>query len=328
MIRRAMRSIVIASSAFALILSLPCFGDELSDGRLLARASGSGESTLRHAGRAEDLASQLGLQPLIKQLVELSGRKQQDIEMRMEVLSLRQRLGDKIRHAMLEIMEVTAAIDRDIAESDRLQDYLTGRRTRSDRRTNFATFVSTGILKAVHAGLGFSENANTPIDVLRATASGLDIGIPSSNMLHRYQDRGRLSSQPNMLAMVFNRPVDARSSYNKTVWEYLNSVPPGSKDGKTRRQELIESWIKRRDLKPPSSLPGKKEDDLLAGTAAQGTPITIEVLESRASMLADLKAEIMRMYRVLVELDTLVLSDQPAQFLQQNRQEQTLFRSP
>jgi hypothetical protein len=298
-----------AVTGLGLTWALPCFGNELQDGSLLATTSG--ERELRHAGKAEDLARQFGLEPLINQLAELSSKKQQDAATRLDALSLRQQLGDRIRHAMLEVMETTAAIDRDIAESDRLRDYLAGKRTRNDRRTNFTTFVSTGILKAVHAGLGFSENANTTIDVLRGTASGLDIMLPSSNMLHRYRYHGRLSSQPNMLAMIFNRSSDARSAYNKTVWKYLNSVPPDSRGDKTRRQELIESWVKQRELKAPSSAKGKSEDDLLAGTAPQGSPITIELLERRTSMLSDLKAEIVRMYRVLVELDELILSPQP-----------------
>ncbi|MDP3510706.1 MAG: hypothetical protein Q8T09_22255 [Candidatus Melainabacteria bacterium] len=260
----------------------------------------------RHSGTVSDLASELGLDSVIAELGKIQQKPEKDTETRLKLLELRQRAGEIIRHVVLEVMEVTAAIDRDIAIADREHDYLLGRRQKGDRLSNFATFATTGTLLAVRSGLSFYPEYRDQINVLRSAQSAAAILIPSANMSRRFVEPSSSENPPNMLAALFERKTDQRSGYNKTVWNYLNSVPPDSTDGKTRRQELIASWTKRRGLAPAATAKFKTEIDLLTGTGRLSGPSSISLLDRKTSMLLDLRAEIGRLYRTIVELDRLV----------------------
>ncbi len=273
----------------------PCLASNITD-----------SSSARHSGTAADLASQLGLESVITQLGELSQGNVRDQETRLRCLELRQQAGEAVRHVVLEVMEVTAAIDRDIAIADREHDYLLGRRQRADRLSNFATFATTGTLLAVRSGLSFYPEYRDQINVLRSAQSAAAILIPTANITRRFVEPSSSENSPNMLAALFDRKTDQRSVYNKTVWNYLNSVPPDSLDGKTRRQELIASWAKRRGLAPESTVKLKSEIDLLTGTGRLSGRSSISLLDRKTSMLLDLRAEIGRIYRTVVELDRIV----------------------
>lgn len=255
----------------------------------------------RHSGRVIDLARQLDMVHSLKRLRQLE-RKQAAIQSNssetIEILSIRQELGNKIRHSMLEVMEVTAAIDRDLAYTDRLHDSLVARRSRADRLSNVSTFVLDGTLSAVKSGLRFGS-ADAAHRILEAASSGISILVPGGTAVRSFKEP-EANARPNMLAPLFSQQTtDPKSQYNNFVWTYLMSVAPDSKYQESRFKELLRSWRLRRELGHASPT----DIAILSGTAPVNSPVNAEMLELRSSLLNDLRAEIVRLYRTLVELD-------------------------
>jgi hypothetical protein len=256
---------------------------------------------------ANQYTNQFNLDSLLSKINNLKQKSPIDLETRVEILTEKQNLGNLIRHYILDVMEVTSAIDRDLAETDRIHDHLVNSKQKADRISNFLTFVATGSLGLVRSGMSFNPANTLANNVLRTTENSTEVMIPTADITRRYRTT-HTANKPNMLARIFDKPVDSRTNYNETVWKYLNSVPQDTKTGNTRKQDLINNWIKQRDLTSPASPKGKHEIDLLTGTCSTKDSLNISLLEKRSSMLSDLRAEVVRIYRILAQLDDLVIA--------------------
>lgn len=266
---------------------------------------GDDRKTVRLSARGLALAKALGILGEIEKLArqEEANRASFSDKRSYEILRTRQQLADLIQYATLQVKEVTAAIDIDMAETNRLLDFLTTRRDNAVRVNNIATFMTSGALSALNSALNLAGSGGGATNVLGTVSGGASVGMPTYNIYSK-RTRGRMSYRvhPNMLAPIFGFPATEGAEYNSIIWSYLNSSPPGSTAKMTRREKLIASWMRLRGLPDPSTNSGKKRAAILSGVPVPNSNLTVSILDERSAMLTDVRAEVVNIFRDLSEL--------------------------
>ncbi len=252
----------------------------------------------------QELVRQMGVLPLILKLTESRAITNKGAQAASELaeLSIKQQLTDNIIVAMLEVRGASAAINREICETNELASFLSDRRDKRVLINSIANFTSGGIAEIAGGGLQLStrEPVQSAGNMLEIIGGGLQTGLSLLALRQQRGEQRSFESDPNMLAKLFDFTPDADSDFPPTVWTYLNSVPPGAKNGLTRRQHLLSTWIKLGRVTPGNRANLHRALEQLASASSQRQQVNIDMLSSRAAMLSDLGA-------VVAEIDTLLL---------------------
>lgn len=260
--------------------------------------------------KAKSLAKQLGLTPLIKRLYLVSKdyRNNPTRDKMIDVMFLRQQISDNLQYTSFQVQDVLAAIDLDLAHTDRIYDYLANKKDRAEFMTSVATFLTTGTLSIIGNSLTFGNETFAPriFGVIGGSASVL---LPSYRIFpKRFERPGITKKRPTMLAQLFNKETDDRTEYNSIVWNYLNSKPPNATKDITRKQYLFSKWNKERGMDRIGSKFFKRKIDVVTGDIDAKEKVNLELLDLRANLLGDLRAEVSRLYRDLAELKAAVMA--------------------
>ena len=256
--------------------------------------------------RSRLIASQVGIWTLIEQLYEAKYEEtdfKTPLEKKIALLHLRRRISDNMRHTLLQIQDAIAAIEWDLAHTLRLYDYLSNKKSKYDQVTNVITFVTSGVITIANGAFGYLSGDG---GLHAVNLTGISSGVTSTLLptlsfrRHKYANPDASTEDPNMLAQIFGRPTDERTKYHDLIWQHLNSPDPHSKNQKTRRQRVLNEWMRLRDLKELSA----SDIGLITGTAPKGEKINLSILDTRADLLTDLKAEIADYYRDLAQLQS------------------------
>lgn len=252
---------------------------------------------------AVEVAHDLGIVPLMERLLELKAQARPGQPMSPEMLTVRLELTDRVFTAFLELRGVVAELDDQITENDEVRNYMEERRDRAIRMNNITNFVTNGALSMI----GSSMQINTPFSVQNAgneigvVAGGLTTGISTYALKQARGGRRTAMAEPNMLTQVFDLPdPDAAIKYPDSVTIYLNDIPSGAEA--SRKVQLIQRWLALKRLAGIDSPEAKKRIELLAGTVPQIKAVTIDLLEDRTAMLADVKSCVSQMTRELLEI--------------------------
>jgi hypothetical protein len=231
---------------------------------------------------AKEAAVLLGIDDEIQRLFQLrAGKERSDIDsMSNEELSLQVYLLDKITCASLEVRVVSDRIDRELSWSYTNQGAMIAKRQKTLNYLFTMNFMQGGILGTV---AGYEAVSGKPwvTDRLLLVASAIGLGLSSASLVLSKSGNRKIDGGTTVLAQVFELP-----SFNphKTdvIFKFLNAVPPGSADGKTRRQELIEKWTKAHRLA------GMKEGYLSKLASIEGSgKENISLIGHRLRMLHD-----------------------------------------
>jgi hypothetical protein len=245
-----------------------------------AQSSGSA-SNLEHA---EQL---LGILPEVSQLQKLSAS--QTPEDRWQILWLHEKITERVLYAMLELDATNARIDREAVHADELHSYLADRRDKVVNRANLLGIIIGGGLSATSSGFQLSSNFDKPASVV-----GLVGGVASAGfgLMGIHAQNGKsidFDFDSNMLAAFFDRPALPNSTYPPVVWTLLNQPPESGPADVTRRQQLLQLWLR---VKRIDSLDSTEKIDSLTSQPSQHRKISIDDLEDRAAMLHDVRARI------------------------------------
>lgn len=296
--------------ALLLVLLLAATGPALADPDDLSEteersaklASMPVHTLLSPAGK--QLATSLGVLPQLQKLAELRehrGKKQGEISHLNA--SLRLELTETILTTMLQCQQVIVEIDSEISESSEFIAAMGSRRDRAIQYNSLASLVANGIVSTTGNYLQMPPNmSQIPGDTMEAGASMLSGCLGAMAMYQQNGEKLSAGIRPNMLAKVFKRPNNEVTEYPDIIWTYLNTVPPGSNQSKTRRELLIDSWEKLGRIPSPSEQKGREYVRILSGTIPQKKTVTISMLEDRSAMLADLRAIVGQIYKDLLNL--------------------------
>ena len=267
------------------------------------------------------LANSLKLTPVLERISALRTRvNNAESATTLESLSARQSLLEALQEATQIIQEADLAVDFTIAEINAEQgvyaELLSTYQTQANNlvfKTNAASYVSNGALWAVAEALTI-PSWKRPKYAISSGINGIIAGvIPSIASLYAMKaSSGRRhpsERDPNMLAKIFNLPSEGEIEYPSTVWTFLNSAPPGDASGKTRRDQLVDRWVGDKNIPSFTDRNSSAQIQILTASTTQKRAVTIEILQTRQTMLNQLSAEILKMKRMLYELALAVHGD-------------------
>ena len=259
------------------------------------------------SAQSNDTAELLGITPLIDRLSKLEPEPSSDSvdppgnpAKELERLNLKQQLTEKVLIATLQVRDVTARIDREIARSNRIQGSLEDKRDRAIKLNSLANTVGMGIIAEIGQAGEMKVN-EIPGETTELVGGGIGMALSALALQQQSGGKQRVRSKPNMLARIFNCHTDGDTEYPQVIWSYLNRVPVGSKDGQTRLESLFKHWQRYKyigNLRLASSRPRIAS---LTNTGTHGVT-NIALLQDQTDLLVDVRSEVFQLDRDLLEL--------------------------
>lgn len=247
-----------------------------------------------------ELAEELEIWPLISGLYD----RQRSAEERM---ILRHKISETIMECHFDADSVQAEAQRERGELEAVRDSLISRRDRTVELNNATNFIASGTLNTVGSVLGFPSNAKPFPGNLNQMLSGVvSTGMSTYALKQSGGEKVRGHTSPTLLAELFGRPVDARSTYPESVWRYVHGKSPDFPD-KTRAQMLEARWIQRRHLEPHGSRREAAKLDAVSGM--HNKLLSIDDLTDQIAMLSDIANMAALMSHQLRDLLLLIDSD-------------------
>lgn len=235
----------------------------------------------------ESTAQLAGVLSEVTELRTLSGSTAP--EDRWRTLWLHQLIFERIMAASLQVDAAIAQIDNEIARANEVHSYLADRRDRTVNRLNLLSVIVGGGVGATSSGLQLSSSLVKPAAGVGIGAGTLSASLALAGIRAQKGKSSQIDFQSNMLAEFFDRPVLPDSRYPETIWTFLNESAPSSPDGRTRKQQLVQTWI---NVKRIDSLASVDKIRRLTSQPSERLFLSIDDLEDRAAMLQDVRARI------------------------------------
>jgi hypothetical protein len=249
-----------------------------------AQTSASGQS---QQPILQSTAQLIGVVSEIDQLQRLSGSAAPAD--RWQILWLHQHISEEVLTASLQVDATIAQIDNEIAQSNELRGYLSDRRDRVVVRANLLSSLVGGAVGATSSALGLSPDLNKPSNAVGIAAGAISTGFALVGIHSRNGESMPFDFPSNMLAEFFDRPTLPNSTYPPIIWTFLNQVAAVGPAGVTRKQYLLETWVR---VKRIDSLENKDKIDHLTSQPSELLKLSIDDFEDRAAMLQDVRARI------------------------------------
>ena len=247
---------------------------------------------------AEEVASATGLLPLFRRLQELVALPPDAVN-RLEVLLLRQSILEGVVTSSLQVDATIAQIDNEIAAAGELRGYLADKRDGKVNLLNLSSIAAGGVFGIVSSALQLSPQTAKAGNTTGIVSGGLTSTLSAIGLKSQRGEDRQFRFPSNMLAELFNRPVDPTSEYPFAVRQFITSVAPTDQDKITRQQRLIRTWIEVKRIDPPDTPKGKKKIEHVTSRPSESYKLTIDDLEDRVAMLQDLRAKLSFMKRDL-----------------------------
>ena len=270
-------------------------------------AGASADRLLRLSPEAAQVADQIGVAPLLRQLERLPGGSVADRSSRMlESLSVRQEITERVLSTSLDIDSVNAVIDSEVEQIRGIRADLQAKRDKAQNIINIGSIITGGVAGAVTSALQFKPstvNLGNGIGV----AGGAGSVLLSIVGIHKQGGRRQsIGDSPRMLARFFGRLPDATeaiaSGYPEEVWSYLNSAPPSQPNMGTRREQLFAKWRREGRVNQDGSPKGERRIEVMSSNISRLRKLSINEMSDRVTMLLDVRAKVSLMKRGLSEI--------------------------
>jgi len=219
---------------------------------------------------AQEVAALLGILPQVEAVIAAhqanpnrSVSEISDAELAQKVFLL-----EKIMGGALEVRVVSDRIDRELAWSWNGKRLLEAHRQRNLNYLFTANFMQGGILGIVAGGMFLHRKPVQGAELL-LLGSSIGLGLSVISIIEMRSGSKPIDGETNVLADIFQLPYSTEQMHHpEVVIKYMTSVPPGSASGKTRVQELKETWQHGRYLQASNDTHLRK---LAAVRPAEGT---------------------------------------------------------
>lgn len=222
-------------------------------------------------------------------------------DQRVELLEVRHELSEKVMKRLLDVRRTLNKIDRESASTQEVQATLMERRDRAIRFNTYADMVAGGMTGIASGALKLGELPWSP-DIIDCIEGVIQTGLSGWALSNEVGQHKFIQGVPSVLANLILEGNSSNPEYPKSVWQFLNSVPAGAKNGLTRRAALVKRWTDKEFCLVHGGHLRKKADRIhhIAGTTERPR-ISIDVLEDRVAMLMDLRATVTLMDEILGE---------------------------
>jgi hypothetical protein len=252
----------------------------------------------------KELAEQLEIWSM---LTELYDKQKQLSKERITVL--RQKIRETIFESYFDAVSVQAEAEREQGNLEALRETLTARRDRNVELNNAGNFIASGTLNTVGSILGFSSSIPPfPGNVNQMLSGVVSTGMSTYALRQSNGGKTRGEGNPTVLAELFGRPTDERTSYPESVWRFFHGAALEHPE-KTRVQILEERWIARQHLERHGSRREALKLDLVSGAAQSRKFMTLDDLTDQINMISDISAMASLMTHHLRDLLRMVDSD-------------------
>ncbi len=243
--------------------------------------------------QAQEAAKLLGLESQVNRFIDLKNSGKINA-LDGDSLKLQLTIIRKVMTAGLELRTTSAKLDKEIAFEQQALDKLTRQRDFAVAATNNINFLQLGILSTIIDGpLGQSHNPTNNRDSNRLNiVSGLMVGgFALLALTEQHGGFRRSGTAPNMLGQPLGLEPPAEEKFPPMLWSYLNSVNPDytSTNLLTRRQQLIEYWKNAKVLPINIKKQSTIEQVSVLGPRHRWWSETIKLINSRITMLFDLR---------------------------------------
>jgi hypothetical protein len=249
---------------------------------------------------AADAARLLKIQPQVERLLTLkasgSSAAPSDEDLKLQVALVKNILG-----ASLQVRKAKDLMDDQLATEYTAQGEIVARRDRGinlNNNINFSQFGIFGVETSAISLKGMSKSANQQ-DLV---TGGCTLLLSSIALMQLRGGHRRSDAAPNMLGQILGLEPPADQRFTPLIWSYLESVPPGSKDGKTRREHLIARWKKAGVITVGLDKRQTLEKLAVDGPAHQKSSETIKLITNRIVMLHDVCTLVESLDSELVDL--------------------------
>lgn len=226
----------------------------------------------------------------------------------LQTLALDLYMLEKILGAALEVRQVVDRIDQEKHyQFDILLPQLVRVRDRVNLLTNTANFTEIGVLKNI-AGSDFYHHHNRAGYVTLMTMDAISVLLSTGNLAYLKLYRHKQNFQVNSLANVLKFNTPSQYHFSSLISSYLEGVAPGSANGITRKQQLLNHW------KQTGLLPNKERTaEVLASLPSMHDKRveTIELVNKQVQMLFDLRGSVETLDSGLLELLNAVILPTP-----------------
>jgi hypothetical protein len=249
---------------------------------------------------AKEIAEILGILPEMEKMNALHLKGTTNERDEIDELKLHSKLSDSLLIAGLEVRDVAARIERELARLDRLHGALQDKRDKAIKYNSLANVFGTGVINEIGQA-GEMKTNEIPGETTELVGGGIAMALSAYALHAQGSQKTTVNLKPNMLSQVLERPVSKDTQMPPVVWDYLNRVPPDATDGRTRLDELIRHWQKYRFIGNLKNSEGKNRATHLTNTGPR-TTLSIDLMEDQMALLSDLRAEIYQIDRSLLEL--------------------------
>lgn len=249
---------------------------------------------------ALEAATLLKIQPEVERLISTKGasgsQTPSDAELSLQLLLVRKILGGS-----LEVRKMADILDDELSSEYTAQDEMIASRNRGIALNNSINFTQNGTLGLIGGGIDYAGASNASNDM--AIISGSTVLLLSSvALLQTRGGRRHSQSAPNMLGQLLSLDSPNEFRFSPLVWAYLNAVPPDSKNGMTRREQLIDHWKKAGVLTIKLNNQSNLDKVAACGPRHKERSETIKLITNRIKMLHDVHTEVESLDRELVDL--------------------------
>ncbi len=251
-----------------------------------------------------ELAEQLEIWPMLIELYD-----KQKIPNQERTNELKQKIRETIIESYLDAESVQAEAHREQGILEAERETLLSKRDRAIELNNATNFITSGTLNIVGSALGFSAALPPFPGNLYQMLSGV-VSTSMSTYSLKQNSGGKTHGQgtPTVIAELFGRPCDERTSYPESVWRFMHGRWPED-PGQSRAQALEDRWIRRHHLEKHGSHRESLKLDLVCGVAKGKKCMTLDDLNDEISMIDDISGVVALMTHHLRDLLSLIDSD-------------------
>lgn len=252
----------------------------------------------------KELAEQLEIWTMLTELYDKTKRPTRE-----RATVLRQKIRETIFESYLDAESVEAEAHRETGYLEAQRESLVSKRDRDIELNNATNFIASGTLNTVGSVLGFSPNFAPFPGNLNQMLSGVVATAMSTYSLKQSKGgKTRGQGQPTIIAELFGRPCDDRTSYPESVWRFLHGKSPDHPEN-SRAEMLEQRWIMRKHLEKHGSHRESLKLDLISGMAKDKKCMTLDDLNDQITMIADIDAVVSLLSHHLRDLLRMIDSD-------------------
>ncbi len=262
---------------------------EATDTTATVPGVGTGFAERRLNSAATGMVDLLGLQKHVEFALASGGTNSN------ELVTQQLFITRKVLLAALDARRTVSRLDLQIATETTAHDRILRQRDLLENLTNNANFFQISILGMIDSGpLSLAKDPKLNLYAIHNNSlSGIMVGGLAALTAVEQPGGLRLNkAEPNSIGAVFGLDVPANCRVSPPVLKFINSAPPNSTSGLSRRDELVDYWRKTKvtsaDIRNRATL----EKLAVNGPSHHFYSETLGLISDRIRMLYDTRAVI------------------------------------